>query len=319
LGGRVRSSPNQSSSLTIYPLFVTPRTWRVSPQDLEGATVLARLNSNLVRYPWAGRERIFAPICAGVHGNQLDLRLMRLKKDAIEEVDLANLTEETISPGVDQFFGDSALLVTDPTCGLAVGEYNPDAVKVLGEWPARLLNQALKASGLDNPIEFHPFPSPSFRDVVMGRVVKKYQVILGPASVPSLEALGFGGETIKRVVRNDEVTRVSVAINVKASEGTTEDRAGTIERLAEKLGLHHAQNFKLQLDDGEVFDMLRPNYVSFELDVKTRRDPTPEELRDAKFAALRELLTTHKKDLLGAVPPTRVRPLDDWPGENARH
>jgi hypothetical protein len=312
---RRTSVPRQRvENLTAYPLYATPTPWpwNTSPDDVTSVTDLKRLKDNLMPFNWGGRESLFAAIASGSEPPYAFLRLIRLKKDSIDRVDIEKLQEELISPGEHEYLGQSLHFVLNTSNWLALGEYNPQVLHVLGEWPSRLLNRAFSSAARPERPEFHPFPSKEFRDVVVGKAIKRYSLKLGPASVATLEDEGFGAESIRRIIANDQVVGVDVTISVHASEGVEDERVGFLEAIAEKFRRHRARMFRITTEEGTVHDLLRENFVRFSADVTRSLDATPTDDRRTTFGTMGELLRTHEDELLGMIPPIKARALEFW-------
>jgi hypothetical protein len=279
---------------------------------VNSVTDLKRLKDNLMLFSWGGRDSLFAAIASGSDPPYAHLRLIRLKKDSIDRVDIEKLQEELISPGEHEYLGQSLHFVLNTSNWLALGEYNPQVLHVLGEWPSRLLRRAFSSAARPEQSEFHPFPSKKFREVVVGKAIKRYSLKLGPASVSTLEDEGFGAESIRRIIANDQVVGVDVTISVHATEGVEEERVGFLEAIAEKFRRHHARMFRITTEEGTVHDLLRDNFVRFSIDVARTVSATPTEDRQATFRALRELLGIHEEELLKMIPPVKTRALEFW-------
>jgi len=313
-GARARQ---RTLALTAYPLYATPRPWpwTTTLKDVGSVTSLKRLKDNLQTFTWGGRQSLVAPIASGSDPPYAFLRFIRLKKEPIDRVDIEKLQEELISPGENEYLGESLHFVLNVSNWLAIGEYNPQVLAVLGEWPSRLLTRAFASAGKPEQVVFHPFPSKEFRDVVLGKAIKRYSVKLGPASVKTLEDEGFSAETIRRIIANDDVVGVDVTISVHASEGVEAGRIGFLERIAEKLRLHHAKMFRITTEEGAVHDLLKENYVRFSTDLAQDLDSSPAEDRQLIFKSMREILKTHQTELLEMIPPIQERPLEFWKDE----
>lgn len=311
---RVSTPRQRVESLTAYPLYATPTPWpwTTSLDDVNSVTGLKRLKDNLISFSWVGRESLFAAIASGSGSPYAFLRLIRLKKDSIDRVDIEKLQEELISPGEHEYLGQSLHFVLNTSNWLALGEYNPQVLHVLGEWPSRLLSRAFSSAARPERPEFHPFPSKEFREVVVGKAIKKYVLKLGPASVGTLEDEGFGADSIRRIIANDQVVGVDVTISVHASGGVEEERVGFLETIAEKFRRHHARMFRITTEEGTVHDLLRENFVRFSSDVTRSVDASPAEDRQATFGAMRDLLRIHEDELLSMIPPSTTRALESW-------
>jgi plasmid maintenance system antidote protein VapI len=303
--------PPRKKSFTAYPLFVTPQRWRAKPEEIDALVDLSQIESNFVQTTWGGRPSQYAAISAGRDGSLVNIRLVRLKKDSIDKIDIKRLKEEILSPGENEYFGDTAALVLDPTVGLAIGEYRPEAVRVLGEMPGRLMNQAFISAGRQDRIEFHPFPAPTFKEVVKGKSISKYYLDLGPASVQQLERMGFDASSIKQIVRDDSVVSLRVQIKIQAAAGTTPERIMLLEGLADKMRSNQSKSFRVVTEDSEVYDLIRSNFVRFTSDVELAKTDGEEAERLATFAGLGQLLKDHRTDLKSRIPPA-PKPIEDF-------
>jgi hypothetical protein len=303
--------PPRIKSFTAYPLFITPQRWQAKAETLDALIDLNEIEKNLVQTMWGGRPSQYAAISAGCDGPILNVRLVRLKKDSIDKIDIKKRREEILSAGESEFFGDTAHLVVDASSGLAMGEYRPEAVRILGEMPGRLMNQAFLEHGRPDRIEFRPFPSQPFKEVVKGKPITRYTLDLGPASVESLERMGFDSTSIKQIVRDDDVVSLRVLIKVQAGSATTLERISLLERLAEKMRSNQSKSFRIVTEDAAIYDLIRNNFVRFSKDVELGKSDGPAAERLATFAGLCDLLKEHHADLMGRIPPP-PKPIEDF-------
>jgi hypothetical protein len=306
------SAAGRPKHVSLYPLYGTPLPWPVPAGDLEHLTGLPRIVQNLVPFEWGDSTSTFAPIFVYRDDPWVALRLARLSQDVVERVDIKKLQEDLLAPGDGQYFADSAHLLIDTKSGLAIGEYKPTAVGILGDRPSLLLNRALSAASRPERVELHPFPSPKFREVVLGKAIKKYTLKLGPASAAALEQEGFGSEAVRRIIEHDTVVGVDITIAVEAAELTDEKRAGVLETIAEKLGRHRAKTFRITTEEHVSFDLLRQNLTRYDVQVSLSAKDGPGAERKAVLGAMREALQQHRDELLDMIPKGRVRKLSEF-------
>jgi hypothetical protein len=301
-------------SLTCYPLYVLPRPCPVTAEQIAGATALERVKVNLIEDEWGGQTRSFAAIVTKTAPPQVAIHLARLTKDALEQIDIEELKEELLSPGKGKYFSESAQMLIDTKLGLAIGEYRPTAVKILSEWPARMLNKALQESGITENLELYPFPSKEFREVVVGHAIRDYKVELGPLSARALEALGIGGESVIEMIGRDGVLGLRLRVAVEAREVTTDEKAGLLEGIANRLRGANAERFEISTSEAESFDLIRKNLEHYELSFHHDADDGPAAERDSKVREMRQVLGDHKDDLLERVPTSyrRTRKLTEF-------
>lgn len=301
-------------SLTCYPLYILPRPCPVTALQIAESTALERVKDNLIEDEWGGQTRSFAPIVTKVSAPQVAVHLARLSKDALEQIDIEELKEELLAPGKGKYFSESAQMLIDTKLGLAVGEYRPNSVRILSEWPARMLNKALHGYGIAESLELYPFPSREFREVVVGHAIKNYKIDLGPLSAKALEALGVGGESVIEMIGKDNVLGLRLKVGVEAREVTSEEKAGLLERLANKLRGADAERFEISTTEAESFDLIRKNLEHYELSFSHDADDGPAAERDAKIREMRDVLADHAADLADRVPKTyrRTRRLTEF-------
>ena len=299
--------PKRKRSLTAYPLYILPRPCPVSAQQIAEATALERVKDNLIEDEWGGQTRSFAAIVTKVTPPWVSIHLARLSKEALEQIDVDELKEELLSPGKGKYFSESAQMIIDTKSGLAVGEYKPSAVRILSEWPARMLNRALQENGVAETLELYPFPSREFREVVVGHSIKNYKIDLGPLSAKTLEALGVSGENVITMIGKDAVLGLRLKVGVQAREVTSEEKAGLLERFANLLRGADAERFEISTTEAESFDLIRKNLEHYELSFNHDDDDGPAAEREAKVREMRGVLSDHQVDLLERVPKTYRR------------
>ena len=166
-------------TLTCYPFFFVPRPFPLTADQISRATGIERVNENLVDSQWGGYSRSFVAIAEPHDGRIVPLNLARLSRDPLQQIDVEKLKMELLSPGEGKYFAESALMLIDTHSGLALGEYRPEALGILSLWPQRLINKALKAKGFTDEVELRPFPSKTFRDIVLGKKISSYKYNFG--------------------------------------------------------------------------------------------------------------------------------------------
>ena len=299
--------PKRKRSLTCYPLYVLPRPCPVTAQQISQSTALERVKDNLIEDVWGGQTRSFVAIATKLATPQVSVHLARLSKDSLEQIDIEELKEELLSPGKGKYFAESAQILIDTGLGLAVGEYRPGAVRILSEWPARMLNRALQANGIAETLELYPFPSKEFREIVVGHAIRDYKLDLGPMSAKALERLGVGGESVIDMIGKDNVLRLKLKIGIEAREAASEEKASLLERIANKLRGADAERFEISTTDADSFDLIRKNLEHYQLNFNHDADDGPATEREAKIREMRAVLSDHQEDLAERVPRTYLR------------
>ncbi|MGP8018206.1 MAG: hypothetical protein ACLPP2_02560 [Thermoplasmata archaeon] len=295
-----------------YPLYASPRPWpwKTTPKELDRICEIGRLKENVVPLDWGGRRTLYVALSCGATDSFALFRLVRLKKDSIDRIDLDQLKEDLIRPGPSEWLGESVRFVIDTSSWLALGEHDSQIVSILGSWPETLLNQAFTKSGREERITFHPFPSKEFREVVLGRAIEKYFLKLGPVSVGTLEEEGFSASAITQIIADDLVTGLDVTISVRAGTGVDEGRATLLEKIAKRLRGHSAKAFKIRTEEGTLFDMLRENFVKYNFETIEDPQATSEKSHRVVLDKMQELLTKNVGNLRQAIPP--IRSLDSF-------
>ena len=290
-----------------YPLYASPRPWpwKTMAKELDDLCGIGKLKENVVPHDWGGRRRLYVALSCGTAGPFAFLRLVRLKKDSIDRIDLDQLREELIRPGPSEWLGESVRFVIDTSSWLALGEHDPQIVSVLGSWPENLLNQAFTKSGRRERVTFSPFPSREFREVVLGRAIEKYFLKLGPVSAQTLEEEGFSASAITQIIAEDLVTGLDVTITVTAGAEVDEQRASLLERIAKKLRGHSAKAFKIRTEEGTLFDMLRENFVKYNFETIDDPQATSEKSHRVVLEKMQELLGRNEGGLKKVIPPIK--------------
>jgi hypothetical protein len=307
--------PLRSIALPAYPLYGVPQPWPVSSKELARATDISRIRENLIKLRWGDIEPTFAAILTAVDANWVALHLARLSEDTLEVVDIRRLEEDLLTPGEGKLFSESTNLLIDCQSGLAVGEYKPMAVGILGERPTALINHALHAAEVHETIDLKPFPSREFREIVLGKAIETYDIELGPLSATELENLGVTGTVVRRLVQKDETLAVKVKIQLDSHVRTDESKASLLERFAKALSHSEGKRFQITTEEYRNFDLLRNNLEKFRVPVRFDPKAPPRTQRDACLAAMRKALEVNRPDLLARVPQKahfKAKKLDEF-------
>jgi hypothetical protein len=274
----------------------------VGARDLSRATNISRIRENLVKMEWGDVNSNFAAILTEENSDWVALHLARLSEDSLEVVDIKKLEEDLLTPGEGKLFSESANLLIDCKSGLAVGEYKPSAVGILGTRPSDLINHALHGAGITETIDLKPFPSRQFREIVLGKAIDTYDIELGPLSATELEELGLTGAAVRRMVQRDESLALKVKVQVDSHAHTDEEKASYLERLAEKLVRNKAKHFKITTEEYRSFDLVRNNLERFTLPIEFDPKRGPKSERDAILTGMRRALERNRRTLVDRIP-----------------
>lgn len=289
-------------TLTCYPFFFVPRPFPLTADQISRATGIERVNENLVDSQWGGYSRSFVAIAEPHDGRIVPLNLARLSRDPLQQIDVEKLKMELLSPGEGKYFAESALMLIDTHSGLALGEYRPEALGILSLWPQRLINKALKAKGFTDEVELRPFPSKTFRDIVLGKKISSYKYNFGRLRADALESIGIGGESVIEMLGKDQVVSLNMFIRIDAATSTTEEQAGLLEGMAQKLRTADATKFEISTEERGVYDLLRDNFEHYSLTIEPDTEGGPDRVREAKIRAMRTCLASRRQDLEGRAP-----------------
>ncbi len=309
--------PLKTRTIPAYPLYGVPQPWPLSAKELSKATGISRIRENLIRLRWGDVDSTFAAILTGTDSDWVALHLARLSEDTLEVVDIRKLEEDLLSPGEGKLFSESTNLLIDCKSGLAVGEYKPSAVGILGTRPSDLINHALHEAQVTETIDLKPFPSRQFREIVLGKVIDTYDIELGPLSATELEELGLTGVAVRRMVQRDESLAVKVRIQLDGHAHTDEEKASYLERLADKLIRKKAKHFKVTTEEYRSFDLIRNNLERFTVPVQFDPKSGLKAERDAILAGMRRALETNRRSLMDRIPSSarfKSKKLDDYGG-----
>ncbi|MCI4324872.1 MAG: hypothetical protein L3K00_03170 [Thermoplasmata archaeon] len=293
----------RSRGFRAYPLHSIPRGWSVDPHVLQAATSSKRIKENLVRQLRAGVSSACVAIFAGGAGPYVHLRLAKLTEDAIERLDTATGQEELIEAKEGQYFAESVHFVVNTSNGLAMGEYRPNSLSVLGKWPGVMLSAALASLGTvestaAQPVTFQPYPTVDFLQRAIGRAVQKFQLKMGPISPETSERAGVSSEVVEELSLEGNIMsfdlEMGIAPKAPLDDGAVQKLAGLAGRLSE----FGAKKLLVTLEDREAFDLLNDNLVYYRTGVDLPRDSPRNELRIRVLAELRSLLVQHEADLL---------------------
>ncbi len=286
-----------------YPLHALPSDWSVDVGTLEVATSTKRIKENIVVQPRAGVSSSRVAIFAGSHPPFVQLRLARLTEDAIERLDTGTGEEKLIELEEGQYFADSVHFVVDTRNGLAIGEYRPNALSVLGRWPGTLITTALSKLGTAEataaqPVAFEPFPTVDFLQRAVGKSVKKFRLKMGPISSELMESAGISSEVVEQLRLEGNILSFGLDISVKPEEALNRGMANKLTTLAGKLADVGAWSLMVTLEDKEAFDLLNDNLVSYGLSIEAPVDASRVELRSKTLDELRKALDQRENTLL---------------------
>lgn len=292
---------------TAFPLYATPRPWpwKTDAKELSELSSLARLKKNAVTLAWRDRTSLFAALSCGADPPYTLFRLVRLKKDSIDRIDLERLEESLLRPGPNEWLGESVHFVLNTRSWIALGEHDPQIVSVLGNWPETLLNRVFASAGHAERAEFHPFMSDSFREVVCGKAIDKFIIKMGPASSKVLQEEGFKASAIEDMIADDLVTNLDITITVAARKPADEKRIFSLERLGAMLKRSQARAFKIRTDEGTIFNMLGENFVSYDFNALDDPQASQEQAHKVVLYRLLELARGNEVELKSRLPSLR--------------
>jgi hypothetical protein len=289
-----------------YPLHALPPNWTVAPGTLEAATSIKRIKENIVIQARAGVNSARVAIFAGADPPFVKLRLAKLSVDAIERLDVGTGEESLIELEDGQYFADSVHFVVDTSNGLAMGEYRPSALSVLGRWPGTLISAALAKLGtpealIAQPVDFEPFPTPDFLERAVGRSVKKFRIKFGPISSESLESAGISSQVVEQLRLEGNILSFGLDISVRPEGVLNKGTAHMITSIARRLSEAGARSLMVTLDDREAFDLLNDNFLSYGLSIVASVDAGGVLIRTRTLDELRSELVKREKGLLGML------------------
>jgi hypothetical protein len=274
----------------------------VDVPTLEAATSAKRIKENMVRQTRVGVSSACVAIFAGAEPPFVHLRLAKLTEDAIERLDTATGQEELIEAKEGQYFAESVHFVVNTTNGLAIGEYRPNSLSVLGKWPGTLITNALAKLGTVSamaaqPVTFQPFPTVDFLQRAIGRSVKKFQLKMGPIAPELVERAGISSEVVEQLTLDGNILAFDLEIAVHPvgvlNEGLVQHLAALAGRLAE-VG---AKKLMVTLEDREAFDLLNDNLVFYGLNIEVPADARRGEIRVKTLSELRATLVKREAEL----------------------
>jgi hypothetical protein len=303
--GAARVYP-RTKGFRAYPLKAVPRDWTVDASILRDATLPGRVSDNIVQNARAGVTSSYVALFAGGTPPLVRLRLAKLSVDAIEKLNTKTGKEGMVEVEDDEVFADSVHFVVDTKQGLAVGEYRPNALSVLGRWPGRLVSTALanyaeENGGDPNPVEFEPFPTTDFLARAVGRQVHKVKLKMGPVAPREIERAGIGSTALEEISLEGSVLEFELGVTLEPAGAL---KMGLLDRLREyalrvkELG---ATQLKVTLEDKEAFDLLDENLVYYATSVEVTPETPPAEIRDRILGDLSGLLVRNQKDLLKMI------------------
>jgi hypothetical protein len=296
-------TPPRTRGFRAYPLHSIPADWAVELETLRDATSAKRIKENMVRQTRAGVESAYVAIFAGADPPLVHLRLAKLTVDAIERLDSRTGEEELIEAKEGQFFTESVHLVVNTSNGIAMGEYRPNSLSVLGKWPGILISSALSKLGTvaataAQPVTFEAYPTVDFLERAIGRAVKKFHLKIGPVSPELAERAGVASDVIEQLTLGGNIMAFDLELAITPRGPVNEGIAQMLAGLAGRLHDVGASQLAVTMEDKEVFDLLNDNLVYYSARIEAPPRTGQKELRVRTLNELRSLLLKNQAGLL---------------------
>ncbi|HEV2165608.1 MAG TPA: hypothetical protein VGS23_01315 [Thermoplasmata archaeon] len=226
-----------------------------------------------------------------------------MTQDAIERLDASTGQEELIELREGQYFAESVHFVVNGSSGLAIGEYRPNSLSVLGKWPGALISTALTKFGTveamaSQPVTFQPFPTVDFLQRAIGKQVKKFHVKFGPISPELQERAGVSSEIVEELTLGGNIMGFDLDLAVSPTDPLSEGIVQRLVQFAGRIGDVGAQKLMVTLEDTEAFDLLNDNLVYYAAHIDVLPEFGRGEIRAKTLAELRSRLASHEPDLL---------------------
>lgn len=279
-----------------------PINWSVDIDTLREATAPSRVKENIVKHTRGGVTSASVAIFAEANPPFVGLRLAKLTEDAIERLDAATGKEELIEAKAGQYFAESVCFVVNTTNGLAMGEFKPNALSVLGKWPGLLISKALEKLGTvdlmaSQPVAFRPFLTLDFLERAVGRAVKKIKLKVGPISPQLMEQAGLGSEAVEQLTLEENILGLNLDLAVSPTTPLNKGLTNRLESWAKRLGDAGATELYITLEDDEAFNLLDENLIFYATGVEVSRTPAKNEVREKILAKLEAELRARQAEL----------------------